>query len=119
MTSRDELLGTMREFDSLMRRSSGLNADVPGHRTEAIAIRRQMAAIFGQLSSASAECFPDPATAAEFRNEFARMRAALSFHQASWPIVAVDYADEDYVASEANVRAICQDFVSWTTVKLR
>lgn len=118
MSARDDLLPAVGEFEALMSHSAGLNADVADHRKEAIQIRRQIAEKFAALSSAGADVFPDHATEVAFRNAFSKMRSATSYHQASWPVVAVDYNSPDYRASEHRVRRSCQEFIKWNRATL-
>lgn len=115
MTARDNLLQAIQELQDLLSHSSTLNADVPEHRMKAIQLRRQFSKTFGAIAASGNDLFAGSEREGTFRNEFSKMRSAMALHQASWPIVAVNYDDPAYRASEATVRRSSQHFIAWVT----
>lgn len=113
MATREELLQAVQEYEAILRRSAELDANIPDHRKEAIKIRRQISEQLAAISSAARDAFPDRPSDTAFKNEFSKMRSAMAFHQASWPIVSVDYDDAAYRDSEARLRNSCQEFIAW------
>lgn len=113
MIARENLLRAVQEYEAILARSAQLDANLPDHRKEAIKIRRQISDVLAAISFAAKDVFQDPVSDTHFRNEFSKMRSAIAFHQASWPVVSVDYADPEYTVSESGVRASCSEFIQW------
>jgi hypothetical protein len=107
------LTKAVNEFEHVLSQSAGLGADLADHRREAIHLRRLISDTIATIAKAGDEVFTDARRLTDFRNEFSMMRSAMAYHQASWPIVAVDTENESYRASVRGVREANRRFIAW------
>ncbi|WP_287459374.1 hypothetical protein [Sphingomonas sp.] len=113
MTARDDLIRAVHEYEALLTHSAGLNAEVPDHRKEAIQVRRRISEMLAAIASTGNVFFAGGAQGVTFNGHFSKMRSTMAYHQASWPVVSVNYEDADYRASETKARKSCQEFIAW------
>jgi hypothetical protein len=113
MTMRDDLLRAVGEYEALLLRSRELDPDISEHLHEAIQLRRLLTDQISAIASLGGAVFSGNDLQGNFRNELSKMRSAVAYHQASWPIVAVDHDDTEYFASETKTREACQNFIVW------
>jgi hypothetical protein len=55
----------------------------------------------------------DADLAREFRERFSAMRSKVAIHQAKWPAVLLDTANDEFIASAAAVRESNRTFAAW------
>jgi hypothetical protein len=113
MTARDDLSQAIGEYEALLLQFKELDPDISDHRREAIQLRRQFTDILAAILASGEAAFAGTELGGQFRSEFSKMRSAVAYHQASWPIVAVDHDDAAYCASEATTRDACHNFIAW------
>lgn len=113
MTARDDLIRVVHEYEALLAHSAGLNAEVPDHRKEAIQVRRWISEKLAAIASTGNVFFAGGPQGVIFNGHFSKMRSTMSYHQASWPVVSVNYKDANYRASEAKARKSSQEFIAW------
>lgn len=113
MTARDDLLLAIREYETILLRSAGLSSTSGPDRREAVRLRRLISEKIAAIGIAGRSAFQDRPDKNAFHDGFSRMRSAVAYHQASWPIVAVDSASADYQLSIVRVRAANQAFIEW------
>lgn len=84
-------------------------------RSDLIQLRRQLSDHIGQLNdlivAIAMPAFAGP-TAEDFRARWSTMRTILAVHQASFPAVLLDSADESYRTSGARVSAKIRETVA-------
>ncbi|MDG2533026.1 hypothetical protein P6144_05165 [Sphingomonas sp. HITSZ_GF] len=81
-----------------------------------IELRRELAAqiaTVGQLVEPLLIALDLPDELQLFREKFSQMRSAAALHQANWPAVRLDEADDTYSLSVRQVRERNRDFVAW------
>ena len=112
--SKEELFRVIDEFELILRQSASLaDAGLDAHRKSGIALRRQLSAQNAKISALGEKAFETRELQAAFRQEFAKMRSAMAFHQASWPVVTVDLESPEYRASVRTTRAASRQFIVW------
>lgn len=88
---------------------------------ELIHLRRRLAeqiARVGKVAEAYFEASGDSALVQEFRTHFTNMRSKAATHQANWPAVRLNDADEQFRQSARAVREANKAFVAWIGAKL-
>ncbi|MGH6616656.1 hypothetical protein [Sphingomonas sp.] len=86
-------------------------------RYELIQLRKalsQQIARVGQTGELIFGTDADPAVSQAYRDKLSRMRSAAAMHQANWPAVRLDEADDEYRRSALRVREANREFVAWT-----
>ena len=73
----------------------------------------------GQVAEAYFEAQGDFALTQQYRTRFSAMRSRAATHQANWPAVRLDQADETYQQSARDVREANRAFVGWMRQVLR
>jgi len=92
-----------------------------GRRHDLIDLRRALSVqigTVGKLAEAWLASIDDPAAFRVYREKFSRMRTCAAVHQATWPAVRLDEADESYRRSASEVREANQDFIQWMRSQL-
>jgi hypothetical protein len=118
MAARDDLLQAVAEYEALLLRFGELDPDIAHHLHEAIQLRRRLADTIVAIAALGGVVFARTDLEGNFRNELSKMRSAVAYHQASWPIVAVDHDDSEYRESETRTRDACQNFIVWVRMAL-
>ncbi len=90
-------------------------------RHDLIDLRRKLALHIAEVGRVAEPWFgeADAELAQTYRAKFSRMRSAAAIHQANWPAVRLDQADEEYRRSVLAVRDANRDFVAWIRETLR
>lgn len=110
---RQRLLSAVDAYEEILRQSAGLRNGETDRRREAVQLRRLISERIPEISSLGDAVFTAPDTHVTFRNEFARMRSAVAFHQASWPIVGIEPANPQYQESVRAIREANRRFIDW------
>lgn len=114
MTERARLLQAVNELEATFRQSFGLgDHDFKDNRKEAIQLRRVISDQMATISAIANLAFDGSAMHTTFRSEFAIMRSTMAFHHASWPVVAIDLENPDYLLSAAKLRETNDGFTVW------
>lgn len=113
MTSRDDLLLAICDYESALRRSADLSSTSEPDRREAVRLRRLIFERIAAIGFAGRSAFEHQFDTASFQDRFSRMRSALAYHQASRPIVAIDCESDDYQLSAIRVREANRTFIAW------
>jgi hypothetical protein len=85
-------------------------------RYDLIQLRKKLSqqiARVGQAAEPILDTDADPAVRQAYRDKFSRMRSAAAMHQADWPAVRLDEADDAYQRSALRVREANREFVTW------
>lgn len=83
---------------------------------ELIQLRRRLSEQIARVGKIAERYFEEsgaPDLVQEFRKHFTNMRSKAATHQASWPAVRLNEADEQYQQSSRAVREANKAFVSW------
>lgn len=118
MTGRETLLDAVNTLEVALAQSAKLGNNLNEHRKEVVQLRRVILAQNSVIGSLCDEAFEKPERREAFRREFSQMRSAMAFHQASWPVVAVDLENPDYIASVNSVRDANRRFITWVRTTL-
>lgn len=110
MNGRKELLAALAELEALQATSRALP---PDRKHDILDMRRQIAAQNSLISSLGDGAFESTEDRNAFRHEHSRLRAAITDHMASWPVVAIKRENPAYVASLSHIRDAYQRFFSW------
>lgn len=114
MTENNTLLDAINELETTLGQSAGLaNENFKDNRKEAVQLRRVIADHLAALYSLGSVAFESAELREGFRSEFAKMRSTMAFHHASWPVVAIDLENPDYLTSIATLRESNRRFISW------
>ncbi|RYY26104.1 MAG: hypothetical protein EOP62_11525 [Sphingomonadales bacterium] len=114
MAAKEKLLEAVNALEDALARSAKLGeVDFDAHRKDAVELRRLIAAQNSAIASLGDDAFETPESRQAFRNEFSKMRSAMAFHQASWPVVSVDRENPSYVASLRSIRETNRIFITW------
>jgi len=103
-----------------VQRAMGVAADAarndPGRKAELVAARRRFGDLVPAISKAIDEeprLRADPDLAHAFRERFSAMRSKVAIHQAKWPAVLIDTANDEFIASATAVRENNRAFATW------
>lgn len=107
------LLSAVDAYEEILRQSARLRNGETDRRREAVQLRRLISQRIAEISSVGDAVFAATDTHAAFRDEFARMRSAVAYHQASWPIVGVEPMNPHYQESVQAVREANRHFIAW------
>jgi len=118
MSQRDDLGRLIDELESLLRQSADLAQGLDGNRKRGIELRREIGATIARIGSVGEGVFDEAGDQPAFRQEFSKLRSAMAFHQASWPIVAVEPENPDYITSVQSLRETNRNFISWVRATL-
>ena len=118
MSDRDDLRRTVDELEDLLRQSANLSDDLDDHRRRGIELRREIGQKVAAIGSLVEKAFDAASEQGSFRSEFSKMRSAMAYHQASWPIVSIKPDDAGYIASVAALREANRHFISWVRAAL-
>jgi hypothetical protein len=118
VTGRDELRRLVDDFEDALRQSAELTEGLEDHRKHGLELRRQISAKLAMIGSLGEQAFDPGDRQQAFRSEFSKMRSAMAYHQASWPIVSIRPEDPDYLASVRSLREANRTFISWAKAAL-
>lgn len=114
MTERARLVQAVNELETTIRASFQLgDVDFKDNRKEAIRLRRVISEKMAELSSIADQILAGTELHDRFRSEFAQMRSTMAFHHASWPIVAIELENPEYLQSAAKLRETNDRFIRW------
>lgn len=120
MTGREQLLGAVAMLEASLAQADKLGGgDFNEHRREVIQLRRVILTQNSTIDSLCDEAFENSEARAAFRREFSEMRSAMAFHQASWPVVLINFENPDYIGSLNSMRAANRKFIAWVRAALR
>ena len=117
MTDSSAITSALDQLETLQAALAAISSRTDERRRfDLIDHRRRLAEQFVEMGRAADAFFarldrPDLFQA--YRDKFSRMRSAAAMHQASWPAVRLNEADDDYQRSVGVVRAANRDFVGW------
>ena len=114
-----QLLLAVDAYEEILRQSAGLRNGETDRRREAVQLRRLISERIVEISSLGDAVFSTADAHTAFRNEFARMRTAVAYHQASWPIVGVQPMDPHYRESVRALREGNRHFIAWVRAAVR
>jgi len=119
MTERARLLQAVNELEATIRESFRLgDQDFNNNRQDALRLRRLITERMAEISSLSDRCLDGSILHGQFRSAFSKMRSAMAFHHASWPIVAIDLESAEYTLSAAKLREATDSFILWVKTVL-
>lgn len=113
MPERDELMKAVDSYETILRQSAGLRDGQTDRRREAVQLRRVISQRIAEINAHGDAFFEGSSVYSVFRSEIAKMRSAVAYHQASWPIVSIRPDDLSYQASVAAVREANRSFIAW------
>jgi len=114
VTHRDELLRAIDALEATLHQSAELADDEKAdNRGAGIKLRRLIAEQVAAVGSFGEQAFGEGIQIGTFRQEFSKMRAALASHQATWPIIAINRGDPNYIASVKALRETNRKFIAW------
>lgn len=113
MSSRDELVRAVDDFEKANQRSIALGDDTVDQRRRAVQFRRETWEIVAEIAAHGPNAFAGQEWKAKFRDAFWTMRSTMALHQASWPVVSADKDAATYQASVKKVREENQRFIAW------
>ncbi|WP_010161938.1 hypothetical protein [Sphingomonas sp. PAMC 26617] len=108
------LLEAVNLLETLHNNAARLGNDwLVKNRRQAVDLRRKITALHAEISRAGDETFRDTPQYSEFRSQFSKLRSAIALHQASWPIVAIDTENPEYLSSVQSTREASRQFITW------
>ena len=108
MSATVELLKAIDSFEKELR----VSANLPQHnRKEMVQVRRRIANHVMRIASLIPERCNDSQRYCALRKGISKVRHAMAYHQASWPIVSIDFSDPDYLSSVRAMREVNRSFV--------
>lgn len=111
----DRLVIAIKAFEAALKKSAGINKEeFVDRRKELVELRREIADRRIAVSSIADETLQSGELPQAFRSRFSKVCAAISLHQATWPITLIDHDSAAYRSSIAAVRAEYVDFFRWT-----
>jgi len=114
-----ELLASIAQLEALIRETSMLaGADIADVRKRALELRRRIAMQCSVVSTIAYGVFSAVEHRAAFASEYSRLQSATALHQASWPVVAIEHGDLDYLTSCAAQREAYFRFTKWVRTTL-
>lgn len=120
MSSLRDLKAALEAFETTLLQTAGSSdKSFPARRKGAIEQRRQIATHRNEVARLLQRVDATATLPANFRTRFSEFCSALAQHQATWPVVAIDVENSEYLASRAVTRAKYQDFFAWVKLTLR
>ena len=111
---KEPLLQAINKLEATFRQATELASnDCKDSRKEGIQLRRVVADQLATIFSIANLAFDGSELHEAFRSEFSRMRSTMAHHHASWPIVAIDLKNPDYLLSAAQMRKSNGAFIAW------
>ena len=119
MTGRQKLLDAVNALEAAFAQGAKLgDNNFSEHRKEVIQLRRLIAAQTSSIGPLCEEAFEQAEEQQAFRSEFSKMRSAMALHQASWPVVSIDFENPDYLSSLRSMQEAHRKFVAWARIAL-
>jgi len=114
LSSKRNLLDAVEALEASFSRSASLGGEnFDAKRKEVVQVRREISDQLGIVSSMGNVAFDGTPLQDLFRSEFSKMRSALALHQASWPVVAIELENPDYLSSVTALRESTVRFMAW------
>jgi transposase len=90
-------------------------------KRELIGLRRKLSEQIARVGEVAERFFSqanNPELVKEFRRNSTNMRSKAASHQANWPAIRLDEADEEYQSSARTVRDANRALVAWIRANL-
>ena len=117
MATRGEVLNELDRLEEVQKDLAVVASRTDEQRArDLIRLRRELSHQIGRLGGVAEGYFAtlgDAALTQQFRTRFSTMRSRVATHQAGWPAVRLDEADESYQQSARAVREANRAFVTW------
>ena len=117
MTDSSAIAGALDRLENLQSALAAISSRTDERRRfDLIDHRRKLAEQMIEMGRVADSFFARldrPALLQVYRDKFSRMRSAAAMHQASWPAVRLNEADDEYQRSVSAVREANRDFVDW------
>lgn len=117
MSRRAELLDELSRLERLQADLAAVASRTDAERArDLIRLRRLLSEQIGCLGPIAERYFEERGDAGltqQFRHHFSTMRSRAATHQANWPAVRLDEADDSYQLSARAVREANRTFVAW------
>ena len=117
MSTRAEVLAEVDRLQKVQAELAAVSSRTDSERAkDLIRLRRELSQQIGrvgQVAEAYFEAKGDSAVTQQYRTHFSTMRSRAATHQANWPAVRLDQADETYQQSARDVREANRAFVGW------
>jgi hypothetical protein len=113
-----EVLQAVDDLELVLGQSAQLTDNLDDHRKHGLELRRQILAKVAMIGSLGEQAFDAGGRELAFRGEFSKMRSAMAYHQASWPIVSIKPDDPDYLLSVRALREANRHFIGWVRAAL-
>lgn len=117
MSTRSEVLAEVDKLQKVQAELAAVSNRKDAERAkDLIRLRRELShqiGRVGQVAEAYFEAKGDSAVTQDYRTRFSAMRSRAATHQANWPAVRLDEADESYAQSARDVREANRAFVAW------
>ncbi|MEI9852131.1 MAG: hypothetical protein WDN24_16235 [Sphingomonas sp.] len=112
----DALERTLHDIELVARRSDA-------ERKRDLIVQRRLLAermtAVQQLAHAPGSPFAREPEALEFHRQFSKMRSAVALHQATWSVVLIDDAPQEYLDSSRSASDAVRAFLLWARGVLR
>lgn len=122
MRDTGEILRAMNKLQAIQADLATISTRADAQRRhDLIELRRQLSVHIGELGRVAEPLFASldqPELLQTYRSKFSKMRSAAAIHQANWPAVKLDEADDSYRRSLLAVRDGNRDFVEWMQATL-
>ena len=116
MATRGEVLNELDRLEAVQKDLAAVSSRADDQRAhDLIRLRRELSQQIGRLGGVAEGYFAglgDAALTQQFRTRFSTMRSRAATHQASWPAVRLNEADESYQQSVRAVREANRAFVT-------
>jgi len=120
VTGRDKLLAAIDLLEASFAQAVKLGDDnFIEHRKEVIQLRRVILEQNSAIAALCDEAFGNSEGREAFRAAFSKMRSAMAHHQASWPVVSINFESLDYIASLQAMRDANRNFITWVRSALK
>lgn len=117
MSARDQVLAELDRLERVQKELAAVSSRTDSERArDLIRLRRELSQQIGRIGLIAEGYFEsvgDPAAVQQFRTRFSTMRSRAATHQADWPAVRLNEADETYQQSARAVREANRAFVAW------
>lgn len=117
MSTQAAVLAELDRLEQVQKDLAGVSGRTDDQRAlDLIRLRRELSqqiGRIGQVAEAYFEATGDFAMVQQFRTRFSAMRSRAAAHQADWPAVRLNEADESYYQSARAVREANRAFVTF------
>jgi hypothetical protein len=117
MATKREVSGELDRLEQVQKDLAAVSSRTdPERARDLIRLRRELSQQIrrmGHVAEGYFEAKGDAQAMQQFRERFSTMRSRAATHQADWPAVRLDEADESYHQSARAVREANRAFVAW------